>query len=175
MLQKTFSCNVQELDLLNGYLHRNCCTSIFISRPFLKSDLNPPQETSMCAQWVFREMWEEYYSVLHELPDWLKKPTQFIVDSLSLFKNHKSQRILDLGCGAGKNSIYLGKEGFDVVGLDISRSALKKIKARRLELQRELERIKTNYASNHDPQDRETIEILEFLIAEYKFILKEID
>jgi len=74
-------------------------------------------------------MWEEYYSVLHELPDWLKKPVPFVVDSLSLFKEHGTQKILDLGCGAGRNSIYLAKEGFDVVGADISRSALKKTKA----------------------------------------------
>ncbi len=77
--------------------------------------------TSACEK-----MWEEYYSVLHELPDWLKKPVPFIVDSLSLFKKQGTQRILDLGCGVGRNSIYLGKKGFDVVGVDISRSALKK-------------------------------------------------
>ena len=74
-------------------------------------------------------MWEEYYSNLNNLPDWLKKPVPFIVDSLSLFKKHGTQMILDLGCGAGRNSIYLGKEGFDVVGMDTSRTALKKTKA----------------------------------------------
>lgn len=73
-------------------------------------------------------MWEEYYSVLHQLPDWLKKPVPFIVDSLPLFKEHEARRFLDLGCGAGRNSIYLGKEGFDVIGIDISRTALKKAK-----------------------------------------------
>lgn len=74
-------------------------------------------------------MWEEYYSVLHKLPDWLKKPIPFIVDSLPLFKERGARLFLDLGCGMGRNSIYLGKEGFDVVGVDVSRSALKKAKA----------------------------------------------
>jgi len=74
-------------------------------------------------------MWEEYYSVLHKLPDWLKKPVPFIVDSLPLFKERGARLFLDLGCGIGRNSIYLGKEGFDVVGVDVSRSALKKAKA----------------------------------------------
>jgi len=74
-------------------------------------------------------MWEEYYSVLHQLPDWLKKPVSFIVESLSLFKESGARIFLDLGCGVGRNSIYLGKEGFDVIGVDISRSALKKAKA----------------------------------------------
>jgi ubiquinone/menaquinone biosynthesis C-methylase UbiE len=73
-------------------------------------------------------MWEEYYAVLREPPDWLKKPPPFIVDSLSLLKKQESQRILDLGCGAGRNSIYFAKEGFDVVSLDTSSSALKKTK-----------------------------------------------
>jgi len=74
-------------------------------------------------------MWEEYYSVLHQLPDWLKKPVPFIVDSLYLLKEHGARIFLDLGCGMGRNSIYLGEEGFDVVGVDLSRSALKKAKA----------------------------------------------
>lgn len=74
-------------------------------------------------------MWKEYYSILRKLPDWLKKPVPFIVDSLPLFKEHEARIFLDLGCGAGRNSIYWGKEGFNVIGIDISRSALKKAKA----------------------------------------------
>ncbi|UCE96320.1 MAG: class I SAM-dependent methyltransferase [Candidatus Bathyarchaeota archaeon] len=74
-------------------------------------------------------MWEEYYSVLGELPDWLRKPVPFIVNALPFFQEHKVQLILDLGCGAGRNSIYLGKEGFDVIGVDVSRNALKKVKS----------------------------------------------
>jgi len=73
-------------------------------------------------------VWEEYYSVLRQLPDWLKKPVPFIVDSRSLFKEYGARIFLDIGCGVGRNSIYLGKEGFDVIGIDISRSALKKTK-----------------------------------------------
>ncbi|NIO38070.1 methyltransferase domain-containing protein [Candidatus Bathyarchaeota archaeon] len=75
-------------------------------------------------------MWEEYYSIMRQLPDWLKRPVPFIVDSLSLFKEYDSPVFLDLGCGAGRNLIYLGKEGYDVVGVDVSESALKKTKVR---------------------------------------------
>jgi len=73
-------------------------------------------------------IWEEYYSVLDALPDWLRKPVPFIVDSMSLFREYGARSFLDLGCGVGRNAVYLGKEGFDVVGVDISRSALKKAK-----------------------------------------------
>lgn len=74
-------------------------------------------------------MWEEYYFALSQIPDWLKKPVPFIVESSPLFKKIRAERFLDLGCGVGRNLIYLGKGGFDVVGVDISRSALKKTKA----------------------------------------------
>jgi len=66
---------------------------------------------------------------LNQLPDWLKKPVPFIVESLPLFNELRAQRFLDLGCGVGRNLIYLGKVGYDVIGVDISRSALKKTKA----------------------------------------------
>ena len=74
-------------------------------------------------------MWEEFYAALSQLPDWLKKPVPFIVESSHLFNRLRAQRFLDLGCGVGRNLIYLGERGFDVIGVDISRSALKKTKA----------------------------------------------
>ena len=74
-------------------------------------------------------MWEEYYSVLRQLPDWLRKPVPFVVDALSIFRKSGAHQFLDLGCGMGRNSIYLAKQGFDVIGIDISKSALRKTKS----------------------------------------------
>lgn len=74
-------------------------------------------------------MWEEYYSVLRQLPDWLRKPAPFIVEALPLFRRCGAHYFLDLGCGVGRNVIYLGKQGFDVVGVDVSKSALRKAKS----------------------------------------------
>ena len=34
-------------------------------------------------------------------------------------------RVLDVGCGAGRHSLYLQKKGFDVLGIDISPLAIK--------------------------------------------------
>ncbi len=31
-----------------------------------------------------------------------------------------SGRVLDIGCGAGRHSIYLQEKGFDVLGIDVS-------------------------------------------------------
>lgn len=53
-----------------------------------------------------------------------------MVDALPIFKRRKVKRLLDLGCGAGRHCIYLSKNGFDVVGVDVSRSALKLAKER---------------------------------------------
>ena len=41
-------------------------------------------------------------------------------------------RILDIGCGAGRHSLYLQQKGFDVTGIDISPGAVKVCKFRGL-------------------------------------------
>jgi ubiquinone/menaquinone biosynthesis C-methylase UbiE len=69
-------------------------------------------------------VWERRYSQLRRLPEWLKKPVPFVVEALDVFKSHKFRDVLDLGCGVGRHCVYLSENGFDVVGLDVSRSAL---------------------------------------------------
>jgi SAM-dependent methyltransferase len=34
-------------------------------------------------------------------------------------------KVLDIGCGAGRHSLYLQKKGFDVLGIDISPLVIK--------------------------------------------------
>ena len=50
-------------------------------------------------------------------------------------KFNKNTRILDLGCGTGRHSIELAKRGYDVVGVDLSESMLKRAKAKATEQQ----------------------------------------
>lgn len=54
-----------------------------------------------------------------------KEPNTFVIKLVPILKKKKSKRILDLGCGAGRHLVYLGKRGFVVVGSDLSPSALK--------------------------------------------------
>ena len=41
------------------------------------------------------------------------------------FKNRSKTKILEIGCGAGNNLIFLAEEGFDVSGIDFAVSAIK--------------------------------------------------
>ncbi|MEM4181693.1 MAG: methyltransferase domain-containing protein [Candidatus Pacearchaeota archaeon] len=45
-----------------------------------------------------------------------------------ILKHKKSGKVLDLGCGEGGNSLFLAEKGFEVVCVDISKTAIKKIK-----------------------------------------------
>ena len=69
--------------------------------------------------------WEKYYSSLHRLPRRLKSPVPLLVDELATFRRRHVKSVLDLGCGAGRNCLFLAKEGFNLVSLDLSRSALR--------------------------------------------------
>jgi ubiquinone/menaquinone biosynthesis C-methylase UbiE len=55
----------------------------------------------------------------------MKTQVSFVTDELPTLKRRKIKSILDLGCGLGRPSIFLAKSGFDVVGIDISKSALR--------------------------------------------------
>jgi len=59
------------------------------------------------------------------MPKRLKKTAQFIVGILPDLKNHKVEKVLDVGCGSGRHCVLLASSGFDVVGMDISKSALR--------------------------------------------------
>jgi SAM-dependent methyltransferase len=47
-------------------------------------------------------------------------------------------RVLDIGCGAGRHSLYLQRKGFDVLGIDVSPYAIKTCKLRGLKKARVL-------------------------------------
>ena len=45
-----------------------------------------------------------------------------------ILKYKKSGDVLDLGCGEGRNALFLAKNGFNVTGVDVSEEGIKKFK-----------------------------------------------
>jgi len=62
------------------------------------------------------------FSSYHEWPEWEKKSLE-----------HVKGKVLDIGCGAGRHSLWLQERGFKVVAIDISPLAVKVAKMRGVE------------------------------------------
>lgn len=43
----------------------------------------------------------------------------------AIFKRHKVKKVLDLGCGSGRQMVFLAKKGFSVYGFDIAEEGIK--------------------------------------------------
>ena len=69
--------------------------------------------------------WEQ----IHRNKEWSSKyPFPRFFEVMNSFEEHGCERILDLGCGNGRHLIQFLKEEFDVIGMDISLSALRLVK-----------------------------------------------
>jgi ubiquinone/menaquinone biosynthesis C-methylase UbiE len=75
--------------------------------------------------------WDEIYSKydLAEIPWHSDKPDRELIDLIEN-KIIKPCVVLDLGCGAGTDAIYLASKGFEVIALDISQEAIRIAKER---------------------------------------------
>lgn len=56
--------------------------------------------------------------------------SDIIKDSVKLFKDKKYRKILDLGCGKGRNSLYFAQHGFEVFAADISEKSLATLRSK---------------------------------------------
>ncbi|MEK6928541.1 MAG: methyltransferase domain-containing protein [Nanoarchaeota archaeon] len=54
---------------------------------------------------------------------WGLSPSKIVVE---LLKYKQNGDVLDLGCGEGRNALFLAKKGFSVVGIDSSNEGIKK-------------------------------------------------
>jgi len=74
--------------------------------------------------------WEKYYSTLQKMPSRMNTPVPFVMKEVPRFKLRKVKSVLDLGCGMGRPCIHLAEKGFQVLGFDVSKSALRMANAR---------------------------------------------
>jgi len=57
-------------------------------------------------------------------------PFPAVIDFSTQLKEAGVKTVLDFGCGAGRHSVYLAKQGFRVVGFDVSSTALRTMNQR---------------------------------------------
>ena len=72
-----------------------------------------------------KPFWEESYKD-DDATTFGKEPNPTIKERWTLFT--KNGTVLDVGCGEGKNAIFLAKKGFVVDAFDISESGIEKLK-----------------------------------------------
>ena len=70
-------------------------------------------------------MGKQWDKIFQKQGKYFTKPQRDIPRVIKLFKKKGARRILDLGCGSGRHTVYLAKLGFEVYGLDISRTGIK--------------------------------------------------
>jgi len=71
------------------------------------------------------------YQRIYEAGAWLwgsEKPTKELSDFLVSCFTPKSGKVIEFGCGEGVDSCYLAQKGYEVLGVDISKTAIEKAK-----------------------------------------------
>jgi len=70
----------------------------------------------------------DYEKLYHDTPDALGAPTKIFVD---FFQSRPNQnwRVLDVGCGQGRDAIFMARMGHSVVGVDIAPSGIRDMEA----------------------------------------------
>ncbi len=69
--------------------------------------------------------WDKVYKKLNEYNYYkILEPHEDLNKIIDIFRKKGVRRILDLGCGAGRNLIPLAKAGFEVHGIDLSETAI---------------------------------------------------
>lgn len=72
----------------------------------------------------FRTQYEKYYD--QEEYYWGLEPAAFLNDLIEIIGDVEGKKALDIGCGEGKDIIYLAEKGFDAYGFDITESGIRK-------------------------------------------------
>jgi SAM-dependent methyltransferase len=76
--------------------------------------------------------WAQRYrdTPYQDLPWFSAKPYPWVTQAVDEKWWIRGSRILDIGCGAGTNSLYLAKAGFKVTGIDVAEGAIEAARGR---------------------------------------------
>jgi len=73
----------------------------------------------------------EWNQILREKQYSQEEPDELVVSFVALLKEkNKKARVLDLGCGAGRNLMYTANQGFEAHGVELSKTGLNVTKER---------------------------------------------
>ena len=75
-----------------------------------------------------QNFWDELYEI--EPEHFGIGESEFAIKCSKVMKEHGVNRVLDIGCGYGRDSIFFGAQGFNVFALDYSQKALSILKGR---------------------------------------------
>jgi len=90
-------------------------------------------DVKVCVDQVLKDLWEREYMTKGVPTSFKEQPSQALGYFLDYLKEHEIPlrgKLLDLGCGNGRNSIHLAKAGLDVYGIDIAENALSDFKVK---------------------------------------------
>ena len=57
---------------------------------------------------------------------WGTEPADFLDELISLCPPSKDKKVLDIGCGEGKDAVYMAQKGYDVTAFDLTENGIKK-------------------------------------------------
>ncbi len=72
----------------------------------------------------FRTQYEEYYR--SEEYFWGTEPAGFLDKLIELKPPRPGIKVLDIGCGEGKDAVYMAQKGYDVTAFDLTESGIRK-------------------------------------------------
>lgn len=76
----------------------------------------------------YYKAYENRYKQIYKLNElWTtNKPTPTILKIIKKYNISKNSNILEIGCGEGRDTIYLLENGYNVLGIDYSKTVIKK-------------------------------------------------
>lgn len=80
---------------------------------------------------MFKNQWNKIYKrdgKKYKYYDIIDTPHSDLEKVMRIFKKAKVKRVLDLGCGAGRNTWSMAKNGFEVYGLDLAKDGIDLLK-----------------------------------------------
>ena len=70
----------------------------------------------------------DYDKLFRETPDALGAPTPVFVEFFKRVEKERA-RVLDVGCGQGRDAVFIARLGHDVVGVDLSPHGIRDLRA----------------------------------------------